>query len=222
MTFSGTSVRSGARVGLPRAALAVAVMLLVAFAPGVAAKKKKAKKPTDPEALFNPLLGIDHSRWLVGPIAHLSSLEEIEQYLRLTSDDEATAFIEAFWAKRNEGTPIFQQTPQQRFDERVEEANKRFSEGTIVGSHTDRGTIFVAYGEPSSITFEKPRTVGGPAPELWEYDKDSKPGLDGKPPEKQYRFIKLDDQTVFFRENMRRDPRLRDPLGRNRNRGFDG
>lgn len=222
MTFFAASAGRDPRGRLPRAFLTVVVVFALAIAPSVSAKKKKAKKPTDPEALFNPLLGIDHSRWLVGPIARLSSLEEIEQYLLLTSDGEAAAFIEDFWAKRNEGTPIFQQTPRQRFDERAEEADKRFSEGTIVGSHTDRGTIFVAYGEPSSITFEKPRSLGGPAPELWEYDKDSKPGLDGKPPEKQYRFIKLGDRTVFFRESMRRDPRLRDPLGRNRNRGFDG
>lgn len=199
-----------------------ALVLALAAAPLSAKKKRGHDKPTDPDALFNPLLGVDHSRWLVGAIARMASAEEIERYMTLTSDADAAAFIEAFWAQRNKGTPIFKRTPEQIFEARVAQANKRFSEAVIAGSKTDRGTIFVLYGEPANTSHERARTVGGVAPEVWEYSKDAKPGLDGQPPERHYRFIKLGGHTVFFREQMRRDPRLRDPLHRNRSGGFGG
>lgn len=207
-----------------RRVLSLALVALLALsAPVVAKKGKKGKKPTSKDELFNPLLGVDYCQWLVGPIARIASLEEIERYLQLVTDQEADAFVTAFWAARNEGTPVFQQKPEDRFKERVAEADKRFSEAAAAGSMSARGTIFVVYGEPQAIFFEEPRVVGDPSPEVWEYPKDAPPGLDGEVPERRYRFIKLGDHTVFYEQKMRRDPRLRDPLGpnRSRNRPFD-
>lgn len=171
---------------------------------------KKKKLPTDPEELFNPLLGIEYSHWLVGPIARMATEEEIERYLQLASDEEAAAFIEEFWKKRNEGTPVFTDTPQEIFERRVAEADKLFTEGTFPGSHSDRGTIYVLYGEPEKRYYDRPRRVDEPVTEVWEYPKDAEPGLDGEKPKRRYRFVKLGERTVLYTEQMKNDPRLRD------------
>ena len=173
--------------------LAAALAASLAAAPAAAAKKS-----WDPDDLFNPLLGVEHSHWLVGPIHRMASESEIEEYLTLTDDAAASRFIEEFWARRNEGTGFFKKTPQQIFDERAETANNRYSEGTVPGRLTDRGAIYVIYGEPEETSFESPRERDGPPIELWEYPKGAAPGLDGEKPKREYRFLEVDGRTVLF------------------------
>lgn len=170
----------------------------------------EAKKARDAEELFNPLLGVQWSHWLVGPIAQMADDKEIDAYLRLTSDQEAEAFAETFWAKRNEGTKVFTKTPEELFRERTTEADKRYSEGTYPGSRTARGTVLILYGEPEEIKFESPEKLGYPPLEVWEYAKSNDKGLDGKKPKKRYRFVEIKDSTVLYTgQPLRTDPRAR-------------
>lgn len=183
-----------------RAAWIVVAVLLLLLSGGPLA----AKKPVDPDELFNPLLGVEYSHWLVGPIVQIASEKEVEEYLSLTSDEEAAAFIKAFWDRRNADTPIFQKTPRQIYDLRSEEADKRFTEAAYPGHRTDRGTILILYGEPEEIVFESPQKVGHPTLEVWKYGSDSEPGLDGEKPKKRYRFYKDGELTVFYTGQKRR------------------
>ncbi len=205
------SARRRVTLGSPAPGRAVwfvlVALVLVAAVP--AAAKKKAKEVPSAEELFNPMLGVDYSHWLVGPIVLMASEKERRDYLSLTSDAEAETFVAAFWAKRNEDSPVFQDTPQEIFAARVAEADKRFTEAVYPGSRTDRGLRFVLYGEPESITFEEPERVGDPTPELWTYAKDAPLGLDGAKPERSYRFIKDGEFTVVFNEHIRRKMRQR-------------
>lgn len=180
------------------AVLGVAVLALFL----VAAKKKTRH----PDELFNPLLGIDYSHWLVGAIAMIATDEEIDDYLQLTTDEEAEQFVAAFWERRNAGTGPFQKTPREIFASRAREADKRFTEGAWPGHLTDRGTVFVVFGEPEEIEFEIPRRVGEPSIEAWSYPKDAPEGLGGEKPERLYRFVKVDERTVFYRGQTRRRP----------------
>ncbi len=174
------------------------------------------KKSVQMEDIFNPSLGVEHSHWLVGPIYHMASNAEVKGFLDLISDDEAVVFIEAFWKQRNANTPVFQDTPQDIFEQRCEEANKRFSENAFPGQRTDRGTIYILYGEPESVTYESPRKVGDRTVEVWTYAKDAEAGLDGERPKKTFRFVEIDDSTVFFTGQQQKP---RDRL-RRRNSGF--
>lgn len=184
----------------------IAVGLLLAAAP-LAAKKKSRSA----EDLFNPLLGIEYSYWLVGPIAAIASETEVDAYLALASDEEAARFVEAFWSRRNEGTAVFTKTPQKLFEERGVEADKRFTEGTYPGGRTDRGTIFILYGEPEKVEFESPTEVDRPTLELWRYPKDAPKGLDGERPKTSYRFFEDGDKTVFYTGQKLHDRRPRFP-----------
>ena len=193
--------------------LVVLVLGLMAV-PSGALKKNWA----DAEEIFNPLLGPEYSHWVVGPIYHMASEEELEEFQLLVDDAEAKAFVEAFWAKRNAGTKVFTETPQQIFERRSEEADKRFTEQAYPGSRSDRGAVFILYGEPEDIEFEAPQKVGGPTLEAWIYPKDAEKGLDGDKPKRRIRFVEIDGRTVLYTgQRLRRD--LRDEL-RRRPRGF--
>ena len=186
--------------------MGILAALLIA-APPVLGKKKKSRD-RDPEELFNPFLGVELSHWLVGPIQRIATGDEVDAYLLITSDDDARSFIEEFWARRAEGVGVFEKKPRQVYDERVLDADKRFSEGANPGHLTDRGTVFVVFGEPEKVEFESGKQVGDPPTEAWEYPKDAGPGLGGEPPERFYRFIEIDGQVVAYNsqrlEQMRR------------------
>ncbi len=185
------------------------VLLLVAalLAVPAAAAKKKKKKLSDPEELFNPLLGIEYSHWLVGPIAEIASEEEIEEYLALVTDEDAASLIDAFWLGRAEGYGFFDKKPHQIFEERATEADKRFSEGALPGRSTDRGMIWIVYGEPEDVEYEIPRDTKIPTLEVWTYSKDAEAGLGGEKPKRAYRFVEIDGSKVFYSgQKFRLDP----------------
>ena len=76
------------------------------------------------------------------------------------------------------------------FDERAAAADQRFSEAGYLGRRTDRGTIFILYGEPEASGFEVGEFVGEPPIEEWRYQSEGRLGLDGKRPNAFYRFAK--------------------------------
>ncbi len=196
-----------------RLALAAGVLALALAAPGSA-----LKKPVDPEELFNPLLGVEYSHWLTGPIYEMATDDEVERFHRLTSDQEAAAFVEAFWERRSQGTQVFKKTPRQIFEERAQTADSRYAEGTLPGRLTDRGTVYILFGEPEETTFESSRLRDGPPVEVWEYGKDAGEGLNGEKPRKQFRFMEIDGSTIFFNSGLsEREARKR---GRTRIRNF--
>jgi GWxTD domain-containing protein len=157
-----------------------------------------AQKVHTAEDLFQPFLEGDLSQWLVGPIGRLATEDEITQYLRLKTADDAKTFIDAFWARRDpdpgkDGNPV-----RELYETRATEADKKFSEAAVSGRRTDRGTIHILYGAPESVDYEQFRDVSGPDVELWRYSKKAEAGLDGRRPEKEYRFAKLGDLTRFY------------------------
>ncbi|MDA8021217.1 MAG: GWxTD domain-containing protein [Thermoanaerobaculia bacterium] len=205
-------------ISSPKIRLSVVLVLGLSLIMALPATAKK--KPKNPDDLFNPMLGPDYAQWLVGPIVEIATAKEVERFLELISDEEAEGFVAQFWEKRNEGTPVFQKTPQQVYDQRVEEADKRYSEGAYPGSRTDRGKVFILYGEPESVEYEAQDRIDDPTLEVWYYPKETPEGLDGEQPDGRYRFIKVDGATFLYSgRNMRRD--FRDELKRRRT-GWSG
>lgn len=183
--------------------LELVVLLALTWVAPIEAGKRKQQ---DAEELTNFLLSPRYSQWLVGPIAHIASREEQEAYLGLQVDEEAAAFISRFWEKRG-GEVIFpRKSPKAIFDERAQEADRIFSEGTYRGHRTDRGSIFVLYGEPEEIRFEQAPRGRGEFLEIWEYPKEVEKGLDEKRPDRVYRFVKKDGTTELYRGPLNRRP----------------
>jgi GWxTD domain-containing protein len=158
--------------------------------------------------LTNPFLGPEYTGWLVGPIARLATPEEIEAFQAITTDEQAHAFVEAFWAKRTGVADQFGNRVRDIFEKRAAEADRAFTESGFRGRRTDRGAIYILYGPPKKTDYEVSPTAGEGALEVWIYDETSPPGLDGKKPAGLYRFIKRGDLTVTWTPG-RPDPRLR-------------
>lgn len=165
--------------------------------------------------LTNLFLGPRYAQWLVGPVACMARDDEIRDFLALQSDEEAARFINGFWQRRDPDPDRGGNKVRELFDERAAEADKKFLEGTYLGRRTDRGTVFILYGPPEEISYEEFRNVREPNVELWKYPKRAQPGLDGRRPERSYRFAKQGDLTSFYKPSRSRDSRLQEPGLRN-------
>jgi GWxTD domain-containing protein len=153
--------------------------------------------------LLNLALSPELTGWLVGANARLATKAEEKEYLALPDDAAAQAFIDRFWETRDPdparpGNPV-----RDLAERRAEDADRRFTEATYAGRRTDRGTIYVLYGEPEKIEHEPGDFKGEPPVEVWTYPKSAGPGLDGKKPEPRYRFVERGDLTVFYLPGIR-------------------
>lgn len=190
-----------------RVRLAVIVLASLLAALAVLGMAGCGSSPTgstrNPAALSNPRLGPDYSHWLLGPVARMATPEEIDAYLALTDDFAALEFVDRFWTRRDPDPQAPGNDARLSFERRVQEADRRYGEGGVLGRRTARGTIHVLYGAPDSIEFEVPLEGGEPI-EVWEYAEDAPPGLDGRQPERFYRFRKRGDLTVPYVPGGRR------------------
>jgi GWxTD domain-containing protein len=135
---------------------------------------------------------------MVGAAARLATPEEINEYLTLQDDQQAAAFVERFWQRRDPspdtpGNPI-----RQTFDERAANADRAYSEAGLLGHRSDRGVVRILYGLPQKIDHEVSPILNGPPIEVWIYGTQAPSGLDGKRPSPVYRFVKSGDRTVLY------------------------
>jgi GWxTD domain-containing protein len=180
--------------------LVVALLLLgpVASLPLEAKRDRKPQRAPDSAEVTNFRLGLDYSHWLVGPIYYIASEEERRNYLALSSDADAEAYIEAFWSRRNPaGSDFFGNDLRRLYEERLAEADKRYREGVTLGRRTDRGVIYVVYGEPESVEYDVSVRPREPDLEVWVYPKDSETGLNGEQPKRRYWFAEKDGRVVL-------------------------
>ena len=170
----------------------VAASLLSAPAAG-AAERGKRRSADD---LLNVFLSPGNAQWLVGPISHLVSDEEIDAFLEITDDRAAAEFIAEFWSRRKAigGAPGL--SARQQFEHLAEEADRQFGEATYPGRRTDRGTVFILYGPPDEVEYEPSGRERLGDVEIWLYRRP-RVGLDGKAPKNAYYFIQDGDLTRF-------------------------
>jgi GWxTD domain-containing protein len=148
----------------------------------------------------NTQLSPELAQWLVGAVSHMATPEQVQEYLAIRDDATARTFIDKFWEERDPdpskpGNPL-----REIFEQREAEADRRFSEAGYLGRRTDRGTIFVLFGEPDKIDFEIAPHPGTPPIELWDYSKKRQQATGGAhAPAPVYRFVKRGDLTVLYR-----------------------
>jgi GWxTD domain-containing protein len=108
-----------------------------------------------------------YKTWLTQDVAWIITDEEAKAFKSLSNDEERDAFIEQFWLRRNPNPD----SPENEFREehyrRIAYANDRFAAGKP-GWKTDRGHIYIAYGQPDSIEshpsggiYQRPPEEGG-------------------------------------------------------------
>ncbi len=166
----------------------VLALLLGATSAATAADSLERLNPDD---LINPFLGPAHTRWMVGPIGQLADEEERTLFLLLESSEEAEGFVEQFWSRRDGAL-------KRQFAQRAAEADKRYSESGLLGRRTDRGMVYVLFGDPEKTEWEEHRDIDDPNIELWIYPKSAAKGLNGKKPARRYRFARDGDVMRLF------------------------
>ncbi len=176
---------------IPKSAPFVALLLVIASS--CAGAPPTTKRPAD---LLNPFLGPEHATWLEGAIARMATPDEIAGFQQLRDDAAAAAFIDAFWERRNPH-PGERNVVRETFEKRAAEADKRFSESGRRGRATDRGAVFVLYGEPAEIKFDAGVGRRELDAEVWLYREPLPRGLHGHVPQPQYRFARVGDVTVY-------------------------
>lgn len=100
--------------------------------------------------------------WRRGPERFLISDEEGKAWKALTTDADAAAFINLFWARRDptEGTP--QNEFREEFLTRVRYADAAFNEKRRRGALTDRGQAYILLGPPEKGARES-MSMSGPS-----------------------------------------------------------
>jgi GWxTD domain-containing protein len=94
--------------------------------------------------------------WAKGPEQFIMTNDEKAAWAKLTSDADAQAFIDQFWARRD---PAFHQD----FDAKVKYADDHFKASRQRGATTDRGKTLILFGAPSRIVREGVPPQGGGA-----------------------------------------------------------
>jgi len=91
-----------------------------------------------------------YKKWLDQDITYIITPDERSVFENLSNNDERDQFIEQFWRRRD---PV-PYTPENEYQiehyRRIQYANERFHAG-IPGWKTDRGRIYITWGEPDEI-----------------------------------------------------------------------
>jgi GWxTD domain-containing protein len=133
-------------------------------------------------------LSATFKEWPSSPAGFLLTKAEKKAYEALTTDAQAQAFIDLFWAKRDPdlNTPLNEFKLD--FDAKVEAADSMFSSEKLKGSLSDRGRTLIVMGRPSgrqalpagSVTGGDRTTTDSPyeqkgGTDIWMYRKDRLP-----------------------------------------------
>jgi GWxTD domain-containing protein len=87
-----------------------------------------------------------------GPAQYLFTKEELTDWNKsVLTDEQARAFIERFWARRDPtpGTPANEF--RDSYETRLKVADERFHQPRLAGSLTDRGKVFMVLGAPTKL-----------------------------------------------------------------------
>ena len=152
------------------------------------------------------------AEWGEGPAQWIMTADEKKEWRKVTTEADATKFIDAFWARRGNAYKY-------EFDSRVKFADERFSEKRKRGALTDRGRVYIVLGPPTNMGGELAQSnvqrgisVGGgeigssrqqAARESWIWERDD-----------ARKFDMARIEVVFFEDpnthKVQRDPRRAD------------
>ena len=136
---------------------------------------------------------------LFSPLVFLAEPRDVSVYRTLTVEGKRR-FLREFWSRRDPTPATPDNQARDRFYRGVTVANERFREGgtaQIPGWNTDRGRIYLLYGQPDEILEKR---AASPRPyEAWRYTRD------------RNRWYVFQDQTgvghyVLIGTNDRREP----------------
>lgn len=146
-------------------------------------------------------------KWLEEDVIYTITAEEKVVFNKLQTIEEKERFIEQFWARRDSSPRTSYNEYKEEHYRRIQYSNEHYASG-IPGWKTDRGMIYIKFGEPDRIEahptggfFQRPSWEGGGFTshfpfETWEYRY-----LEGVGQDIEIEFVD-DTQTGEYRMTM--------------------
>ncbi len=107
---------------------------------------------------------------------YIASKNEIDQYESITSEQGKREFMQKFWDSKDQNPNDNVNKFYLDYLKRIKECNQKFRAGKKDGWKTDRGRVYLIYGEPSEIERYPNETQARPY-EIWHYN-DIEGGVD--------------------------------------------
>lgn len=120
--------------------------------------------------LFDKSIPTDSTDYFVSsliPIAAGSEAKNIIKLLREKNESKNKLYLQSFWNEMSPENPL--QT-WLSYKEQVEAVEKLYGTSFQVGHETDRGRVYLQYGQPNQIS-EVPNSPSEYPYEIWQYDK---------------------------------------------------
>jgi len=100
---------------------------------------------------------------------YVASSQEKDKYESLTEIGAKREFLTQFWNARDDNTYDGKNQSLILYMKRIEESNAKFGALSKKGWKTDRGRVYIVYGEPSEIN-RYPNQIETKPYEIWRYD----------------------------------------------------
>lgn len=114
------------------------------------------------------ILSIEECNILFAKSKYLSTRSEIEQFGKISSVEGKREFLFKFWKGRDEIVETQENETFIKYFARVEQANQKYTAMKKEGWKTDRGRVFLIYGEPSEVE-RYPNQLDSKPYEIWQY-----------------------------------------------------
>lgn len=105
--------------------------------------------------------------WLNEDVSYIILPEERGAFLQLIKDDDRDRFIEQFWQRRNPDPDTQDNSFESEHYRRLVYSNDHFSTGSARGWKTDRGRIYIQWGQPDEVESNETAIEGNI--ETWRY-----------------------------------------------------
>jgi len=114
--------------------------------------------------------------WYQGPVRYIITHQEIKAYKALETELDRQNFIDWFWQRRDLDPSTPENEFQRRFEQRVYETMRLFTDTSKPGWKTDMGKIYILVGPPDEINKDLvAKSHRGMV--FWTYRKPPYPGL---------------------------------------------
>ena len=145
-------------------------------------QSKKRNKGADSEEASRSAY---YKKWLNEDVVYIISDEEKKVFKNLQNDEERESFIEQFWLRRDPDPRTSENEFKEEHYRRIAYANERFASG-VPGWKTDRGRIYIVFGEPAEIeshpaggTYERLPWEGGGTTSTYPFERWRYRHIDG-------------------------------------------
>jgi GWxTD domain-containing protein len=128
---------------------------------GTALFASQTSHPHHPALLATPMAGIHqgtpaktpevYKKWLEEDVRWIITDQERADFVNLTTDESRDEFVEQFWSRRNPDPNASRNSFKEEHYRRIAYSNLHFPSPTLPGWRTDRGRIYIVFGQPDLI-----------------------------------------------------------------------